>query len=135
MWAYLRKHEHFIESALIETHDVSEWEELLAFHRDQLSNLQHERIVHLLVTLAFSLYFLLIAGFALFNGTLMMAALTVLTLTLVVAYIVHYFRLENGIQRLYHLGNRLVEKRGWQCARYDNPTIDRNMPPPQEDKR
>ena len=46
-------------------------------------------------------------------------ALCVLLLVLLCAYLVHYFRLENGVQRWYHLANQLDERLGRPGARYE----------------
>ena len=39
------------------------------------------------------------------------------------AYIVHYYRLENAVQRRYHLANLIDEKNGDVGAAYEKKTI------------
>lgn len=72
-------------------------EELLEW----ISIFQHERLIHLLVTLFFSGMGIaaLIAGVALEN--LLFLVLFLIILVLDIFYIRHYYILENGIQRLY----------------------------------
>jgi len=89
-----------------------DWTALLAFHRVEVQFLQHERLVHLLVMLAFALFalaalaaFLVLPGAA--TGTL--AGILILLLG---AYIIHYFKLENGVQRLYRLDRQIVFRSG-----------------------
>ena len=48
-----------------------------------------------------------------------------LLLLLVSAYVVHYFRLENAVQRWYHLGNRLDQLAGRPTPCYEGGEIRR----------
>lgn len=91
---------------------------LAEFHEQQIRRMQHERLVHLLVTLFFGLFLLISIGLALFHPGLALAALSLLFLCLETAYVIHYFRLENGVQRWYKLGNRIRRKAGLLSGEY-----------------
>lgn len=67
----------------------------------QISFFQHERLVHLLVTLAFAI--LTIGGIiaCVFVQTIPLLLMTILLLCLLIPYIRHYYILENGVQELY----------------------------------
>lgn len=119
MWQYLKAHEAFVRQALAEPHDAAWWDGLAAFHARQLAFMQHERLIHLLVMLTIALLCLLSFGFVTKAPSLPAFGIAALLLVLVSAYVVHYFRLENGVQRWYHLANQLDEKRGVVHARYD----------------
>ncbi|MEW5741042.1 MAG: hypothetical protein AB1938_19125 [Myxococcota bacterium] len=119
MWRYLQDHEAFLRRALSEEHDRAYWTELAAFHDKQLRFMQHERLIHLLVTLTVAVLALGSVVFIAVRPMLAGFALAALLLGLVSAYLVHYFRLENGVQRWYHLANQLDEKRGVVHARYE----------------
>ncbi len=119
MWRYLQLHEAFVRKALTETRDAEGWRQLADFHAKQLAFMQHERLIHLLVFLTVCALFLGSIGYSTWAPTPWSLALCALLLLLVVAYVVHYFRLENGVQRWYHLANQLDEKRGVVCARYN----------------
>lgn len=69
----------------------------------QIQFFQHERLVHLLVTLLFAL--LLVAGILFFSvfPSVAVLLLDLLFLALLVPYIRHYYILENGVQKLYAL--------------------------------
>ncbi|MDR0588418.1 MAG: hypothetical protein LBG61_05555 [Burkholderiales bacterium] len=76
-------------------------------HQDNVAAFQHERLVHLIVTLFFA--FLLIVAFA---GTLWQPSWAFLALDAVIAvtllfYIQHYFFLENNVQKLYTMTERI----------------------------
>lgn len=62
---------------------------------------QHERIVHLIVTMSFAIFFLLSLGLWFANGGIGLIALTVLLLVMTIAYIKHYYFLENSVQKMY----------------------------------
>ena len=68
---------------------------------------QHERLIHLLVTLAFALFFLLSLFMALILKQLGILVLTGLFLVLLVPYIKHYYFLENSVQELYTIYYKL----------------------------
>lgn len=112
MWRYLQAHEAFVRKALGEPHDAAFWEQLADFHAKQLAFMQHERLIHLLVTLAVALLCLGSVGFSVVAPSLGAFAMATLLLGLVSAYLVHSFRLENGVQRWYHLSNAIDAKRG-----------------------
>ena len=79
--------------------------------REWILFFQHERLIHLLVTILFaamtlsSLYVFLITDF------LPIIILFVLFLVLLVPYIFHYYHLENGVQKLYDLYDQLKASR------------------------
>jgi len=61
---------------------------------------QHERFVHLIITLAFAV--MLIASFLL-PLELAYIAIRVALLALTAAYVAHYYFLENSVQELYRI--------------------------------
>lgn len=72
--------------------------------------MQHERLIHFLVTILFALlmFMSLIAYFiSQINGMLAAAALM---LILLVPYIAHYYFLENGVQKLYKLYDEVCKR-------------------------
>ena len=73
----------------------------------QIQFFQHERLIHLLVTLLFALLFVGTTLFFTVYPTLPLLVLDLLFLVLLVPYIRHYYILENGTQRLYHLQDKL----------------------------
>ena len=64
---------------------------------------QHERLIHLLVTILFALLTMSVFILILFYHTWGTLALLLALLVLLVPYIRHYFILENGVQKLYTL--------------------------------
>jgi len=77
---------------------------------EHIQFMQHERLIHLLVTILFAI--LLMFGFVMmyisFNW--MTVALTVIIFIVEIFYIFHYYRLENGVQKMYRVYDELVKK-------------------------
>jgi len=68
---------------------------------------QHERLVHLIVTIAVAVSLIAIALFIIaLRCSLMLFILDMLLLILLVPYILHYYFLENGVQKLYAVYDR-----------------------------
>jgi hypothetical protein len=112
MIAYLRRHESLVEQALQTAPAGFDWEGLARLHGRRLGHLQHERLAHLLVTLFVALLTLLcFISFWLRPGP-GIGVLLLLFLVLLVPYLAHYFRLENGVQRLYSLADELDHRVG-----------------------
>ena len=72
-----------------------------------ISFFQHERLIHLIVTALFAL--MTVLGLLLFlqQPSFLTLGLEGLFLALLIPYIVHYYYLENGVQKLYTFYDRL----------------------------
>ena len=119
----LQQHERFIRDALAADPAPDRLRALREHHAQMIRFMQHERLIHLVVMLFVAVFLLLTAGFALVHPHLGAAALAVIFLGMTAAYLVHYFRLENGVQRWYHLANRLSERAGRLGASYEGAAI------------
>lgn len=86
------------------------WEELLSEHLVQIGFFQHERLVHLLVTLAFALFAILTIFVTMFSPSPGLLALTILFLVLLIPYIQHYYLLENETQKMYQQYDQILER-------------------------
>lgn len=77
------------------------WKNILQEHLTQIGFFQHERIVHLIVTVTFAILTMMsiIASIMISNPMLMVLA--PLFLVLLVPYIMHYYTLENEVQKMY----------------------------------
>jgi len=76
---------------------------LLSYMERWLAYFQHERLIHLIVTVLFGLSAIIVFGIFVLSGSLPVLILECLLLVLLVPYIFHYYNLENGVQRLYYL--------------------------------
>lgn len=94
---YLKYMEEISKKTLSEEERVSLREELLV----QIGFFQHERLVHLIVTMTFALLTMLSLIGCFLADVPSMLVLLLLFLVLLIPYIRHYYILENGVQKLY----------------------------------
>jgi hypothetical protein len=107
---YMKKHESYVQDMLTKNPDEEKLRELLVYHDKQIQWMQHERLAHLIVMLFICFFTLLIFGFAMIATSAPSIILFVILLVLSVAYIIHYYRLENGVQKWYLISNQIKQK-------------------------
>ena len=69
---------------------------------------QHERLIHLIITLFYVIMFLIFLILVSISYIFIIPAF--ILLIFVIFYIIHYFRLENGVQSLYFLYDEIKNK-------------------------
>lgn len=109
MWKKLKRQIAWLEN-LENNPDLQDLHSRLPQIIESRKYFQHERLIHLLVTLGFALiimyaFFLFINQTNPFYGVLLL-----ILLFLEIAYIVHYYHLENGVQKLWEIEHRLYDK-------------------------
>jgi len=110
MTDFLEKWTKEIELILKHTEKGINWKRVLEDHRVMIGFLQHERLIHLMVTLAVAGMFLVTVLFSLILKSLVLWLVDLLLVGLLLPYIWHYFKLENGVQKLYWL-DKEIQKR------------------------
>lgn len=90
--------------------DELDWEAVIREHLIQLSFFQHERLIHLIVTVTFALLEVVVIGLSVVSFTLGVGLLAVALLILLVPYIRHYYILENEVQKMYGQYDMMVAK-------------------------
>jgi len=89
---------------------IEKTKEMLSEFETKISYYQHERLIHLLVTLAFAtwLLFEIYCLFVLPSEFLIACVLLVLIFFgLTVGYVMHYYFLENSVQKMYHMRDEI----------------------------
>ena len=92
--------------------------ELINYHKTITAQFQHERLIHLIVTMFFALFLIIFFALFLFSaislpdnvGLPIIFCLGVITLILLIVtlfYIRHYYQLENGTQKLEDITKKL----------------------------
>lgn len=124
----IKTYEAFIKSTIKTPLTPEERQNLAAYHKEMLLFFQHERLVHLIimlffVTITFALLAILIwsvfvLGFKL--ELICLYILTAITTILSIAYVRHYFFLENHIQSLYDYTSKI---------HFPNPTSPKSKQP------
>lgn len=98
-----------IDALLEENSPDTDWEDVLQEHLVQIGFFQHERLVHLIVTVIFALLGVATIFVTMFAPSLWLVLLTVLFLALLVPYIMHYYLLENETQTMYKQYDKILE--------------------------
>ena len=94
---------------LIESKKIDNIDELIEEHLLKIGFYQHERLIHFLVTILFTLLTFGTLLYTLNNFSIGFALLTVAFLCLEVPYIFHYYFLENSVQHMYDQHDDLVK--------------------------
>ncbi|MDO4274285.1 MAG: hypothetical protein Q4D16_11485 [Eubacteriales bacterium] len=107
---YCRDHEKYIEVRLAAGEEP---EKLLEWHEKKLGWLQHERLIHLMVTILTTIAFIFSAVLAVYlEGNTAALFLALILFVLLAAYLAHYFRLENRVQHWYRIAEQLHDRSG-----------------------
>jgi hypothetical protein len=104
-------------TAFIEKASAHPTKNLAAYHAEMLKNFQHERFIHLIITLFFVFISLILIGVSFvlyislppdtFFYLLPIYAATLILTILSGFYVKHYYVLENGVQNLYKYFTKL----------------------------
>jgi hypothetical protein len=98
-----------IDTILAKNAPDTPWEDILEEHLVQIGFFQHERLVHLLVTLAFAIMGIASIMITYFQPSVGMLLLSLLFLSLLIPYIMHYYLLENETQKMYTQYDQILE--------------------------
>lgn len=95
--------------------DDADWRKVLEEHLVQIGFFQHERLIHLIVTVTFAILemlsiFMTLGSFGVGEGNPALICLTILILVLLIPYIRHYYILENEVQKMYVQYDKMLEK-------------------------
>lgn len=105
----LKDYLHFMEDLKIEEFSEEERKGMAEKMLVQIQFFQHERLIHLIVTVLFALLTVLSILAFLALEQIGLLALSILLLVLLVPYIRHYYILENGVQKLYTYYDEMVK--------------------------
>ena len=92
--------------------DNQDWEEERKKHLVQIGFYAHERTVHLSVMVLFAICTLLCMLSFCFTEQIMLLILMAAFMVLLIPYIMHYYLLENSVQRMYVQYDAMMNKLG-----------------------
>ena len=99
----------YVESILSKDLTPEEKETFLKTFLTQLSFYQHERIIHLLVTLTFAILSIFSLAITFLTSNIFICLFSVGSLIFLFFYVKHYFFLERSVQKMYTYYDQLVE--------------------------
>ena len=108
----LKNYVLYLEALLADKSKIEDIEKLKHDVLLEIGFWQHERLIHLLVTILFSLLLMSMIIVSFFYVTMQSLVLLALLLCLEVPYIRHYYILENNTQKLYRIYEQLADVGG-----------------------
>ena len=105
---YMREYIDEIDK-IIKNGEAKNINDIIDKHLIKIKFFMHERHMHFLVTMLFALMTLITFFYTLSNFSLGLFLLTIMFLVLLVPYIFHYYKLENGVQYMYEQYDSLLQ--------------------------
>ena len=110
--AYLK----YIDEMLDESSEMNkgverDWDKEIERHLIQIRFFAHERLVHLIVFCLVAICTVMSILAFVIKGELMILPLIVLLFVLLVPYCMHYYLLENSVQKMYDQYDAMINKR------------------------
>ena len=109
---YVKNHERYI----IKYEESEIDDDLLNLHLMKLKFLQHERLVHLIVTFMTLMITVIMLGISVLSLNVVYLVLFLVLLTLSTFYLMHYFFLENHVQYWYIITESLTKSIKKNCG-------------------
>lgn len=106
MREYMKSHIDLIDS-YINNKKYKDIKEVLDNHMIKISFFQHERLIHLLVTLFYAILTLVFLSLTIVS--FIFIPIVIIVMVFLILYIYHYFYLENGVQYMYKQYDKLKE--------------------------
>ncbi len=101
LYGYIKEIDELLENKKIT-------DEVIEKHLIKIGFFQHERLIHLIVTLFYALFLILFMALGFIHYLFYPIALIILVV--LIFYVIHYFRMENGVQYLYKQYERMIKK-------------------------
>lgn len=112
----IQKYMKEIQAVLEADEPGTNWQEAARLHLIKIQFYQHERLIHLIVTVLFALLEVICLATMVATGNLGALALTLMILVLLIPYVGHYYFLENSVQELYLIYDEILGRASGQSA-------------------
>jgi hypothetical protein len=99
-----------IKKTLSDKEEGTNWEKVLKYHKLMISRIQHERLIHLLVTIFVGIVFMAAFFITIITKISNLLLLDIPLLALFVGYLFHYRFLENTTQNWYKLEDQIIDR-------------------------
>lgn len=109
MTEYLKKYIAETEEKLKNSTTMHELGALLDDHKQKILFMQHERLVHFLVTMMFAIILAIFIGIEILTQNILLSLLILIIIVLLCFYIKHYYFLENTVQYMYVLYDKIAK--------------------------
>lgn len=99
----------YMDNLIDRDDEKTDWNEVYRLHLIKTEFFQHERLVHLLVLMLVALLMMAAVAISVISGYIYMLLVTAGLLILLVPYIMHYYFLENSVQKMYDQFDKIYE--------------------------
>ncbi len=89
---------------------IDDWKALLEEHLIQVGFFQHERLIHLIVTVLFAIMTVAVLLVLVVTEYMPLVILLFLLFVLLIPYIKHYYLLENETQKMYKQYDEMLKR-------------------------
>jgi len=91
----------------------TDWDTLLEEHLVQIRFFQHERLIHLIVTVAFALVLMLLMNllYSAASVDMLLVALFIFVIIFLLLYLGHYYILETSVQKMYRQYDQILQRK------------------------
>lgn len=103
------EYRNYIDELLEKPPEDTDWEKIREEHLVQIGFFQHERLIHLIVTVTFALLEIISIFMALMLPQVFTFLLAAAIFVLLAPYINHYYLLENETQKMYYQYDKIVK--------------------------
>lgn len=98
-----------VKEILKNSSGVNSWKEILYYHQIMIKRIQHERLIHLIVTVFVGVCLIITFFATIITLNVYLGVLSLILLTLFIAYIFHYRYLENTTQSWYEFEDEIIK--------------------------
>ncbi len=96
---------------LLDSDEERDWDSEIKLHLDQISFFMHERLVHLIVFKLVAIATVISILTFVVSERLVLLPLIVMLFVLLIPYCMHYYLLENSVQKMYEQYDRMIAKK------------------------
>ena len=106
----IQTYNNYIQQNLEENNSNEDWEQVSKDYLVKINFYQHERFVHLIVTALFAVMETIVITATVITESTGLMVLSAAILVLLIPYVAHYYFLENTVQKMYLIYDKLNDK-------------------------
>lgn len=110
MKSQIQTYNNYITKKLEENNVYEDWEKISEDYLIKISFYQHERLIHLIVTVLFAIMETIVVTATVITDSLGLMILSAAILVLLIPYVAHYYFLENTVQKMYLVYDEMVSR-------------------------
>ena len=102
----------YVDGLLESEDDCIDWDEESKKHLVQIAFFAHERLIHLIVFFLVALCTVISILTFVVSSQIVILPIIIMLFVLLIPYCMHYYLLENSVQKMYEQYDKMMEKKG-----------------------